>query len=152
MTAENRRVLRMICKGLLLISLPLAGFVWALPESSSMMVAAGVLTVLSLAVGFGAEYLASSTENDLNELGERIESENQRRAASLEERDEKLRQFDRMVSLLTSQNHDLRGKLVALQVDLQRKRDQLLEAAGNAVATDEGIAEPMSPAFSARAH
>ena len=58
MTVAKRRVLRMLCKALLIISLPLAGFVWALPENSTMMAAAGLLTALSLAVGFAAEYLA----------------------------------------------------------------------------------------------
>lgn len=130
MTGSNRRVLRMLCKALLLISLPLVGFVWALPENSTMMIAAGGLTVLALAMGFGAEYLASSTENDLEELSERITAEGQRRAAALEERDEKLRQFDRMVALLTEQNHDLRAKLVAVQVNLQRQRQELAEVTG----------------------
>lgn len=150
MTASKRRVLRMLCKALLLISLPLAGFVWALPEDSTMLVAAGLLTGLSLAVGFGAEYLASSTENDLQELGERITVESQRRANALEDRDEKLRQFDRMVSLLTEQNHDLRAKLISIQVNLQRQRQDLLQAVGQAVALED--AAEATPTYSARAH
>ena len=150
MTAAKRRVLRMLCKALLLISLPLAGFVWALSEDSTMMVAAGLLTALSLAVGFGAEYLASSTENDLQELGDRISMETQRRADALEERDEKLRSFDRMVALLTEQNHDLRAKLISIQVSLQRQRQDLLQAVGQAVALED--AAEASPTYSVRAH
>ena len=146
MTIAKRRVLRMLCKALLLISLPLAGFVWALPEDSTMMVAAGLLTALSLAVGFGAEYLASSTENDLHELGERISMETQRRTAALGERDEKLRQFDRMVTLLTEQNHDLRAKLISIQVNLQRQRQDLLQA----VALEDAAEATLT--YSARAH
>lgn len=154
MTAEKRRALRMLCKALLLISLPLVGFVWALPENSMMMLGAGALTLLCLVVGFGAEYLASSTENDLQELEERAEMERHRRAAALEERDEKVRQFDRMVSVLTGQNHDLRAKLVSVQVELQRRREDLLQAAGKAVGLDgmDATVETMNPAFSARAH
>lgn len=147
--ADNRRVLRMLCKGLLLVALPLAGFVWALPDTSLNLAVAGGLTLLSLAVGFGAEYLASSTEQDIKDLDLRITHEAERRAAALEERDEKLRQFDRMVTLLTSQNHDLRAKLIAVQVDLQRKKEALLQAGETVSLESDGV---MNPAFSARAH
>ena len=149
MTVANRRVLRMMCKALLLISLPLVGFVWALPESSTMMAAAGALTVLSLLVGFGAEYLASSTESELHEMSDRIATEAERRANALVESDDKLRQFDRMVALLTEQNHDLRGRLVAIQVELQRQRQELLHAAGEDATLENTIgANP----YVARAH
>lgn len=150
MTAENRRVLRMLCKGLLLVSLPLAGFVWALPESPTMMAAAGLLTLLSVAVGFGAEYLASSAENDLHELAATLADQHQRRIDALEERDEKLRQFDRVVALLNEQNHALRAKLVTVQVDLQRKKEALLQAAGDAV-TLEDLPQAMRSSYVGRA-
>ncbi|MCX7349103.1 MAG: hypothetical protein NTZ54_06115 [Alphaproteobacteria bacterium] len=151
MTAGKRRIVRMLCKAVLLVSLPLAGYVWALPENSNMLLGAGVLTLLSLIVGFGAEVLASATESDLNELGERITVETQRRADELEIRDEKLRQFDRMVSLLTQQNHDLRASLIAVQVDLQRRRAALVEANEQAAGMDD-VSQPLRPSYSARAH
>ena len=146
MTANNRRVVRMLCKALLLISLPLAGFVWALPDNAANLAAVVALTLVSLGVGFGAEYLASSTENDLQELDARIAVDAQRRADELAMRDEKLRQFDRIVNLLTEQNHDLRGKLVSVQVGLQRKKDAVLSAASEALAP-EGIAQPVRSVF-----
>ena len=146
MTANNRRFVRMLCKALLLISLPLAGFVWALPDDATNLAAAAVLTLVSLAVGFGAEYLASSTENDIQELDARIVVDAQRRADELAMREEKLRQFDRIVNLLTEQNHDLRGKLVSVQVGLQRKKDAVLSAASEALAP-EGIAQPVRSVF-----
>jgi hypothetical protein len=146
MTANNRRVLRMLCKALLLISLPLAGFVWALPDDSTNIAAAVVLTLASLAVGFGAEYLASATENDIEELDARIAVDAQRRAHEIEIRDEKLRQFDRIVNLLSEQNHDLRGKLVSVQVAMQRKKEAILSAAGEALAP-EGVAQPARSIF-----
>ena len=145
MTAAKRRILRMMCKVALLISLPLAGFVWALPEDSTMLMAAGLLTLLSLAVGFGAEALASATENDLEHLAQRMSSDSHRRSNELEARDEKLRQFDRIVSLLTEQNHNLRAKLVAVQIDLQHKREALLQA-GESVDLDT-IAQPTRSAY-----
>jgi hypothetical protein len=146
MTANNRRVVRMLCKALLLISLPLAGFVWALPDNTANLAAVVALTLVSLGVGFGAEYLASSTENDLQELDARIAVDAQRRTDELAMRDEKLRQFDRIVNLLTEQNHDLRGKLVSVQVGLQRKKDAVLSAASEALAP-EGIAQPVRSVF-----
>ena len=146
MTANNRRVVRMLCKALLLISLPLAGFVWALPDDATNLAAVVALTLVSLGVGFGGEYLASSTENDLQELDARIAVDAQRRADELAMRDEKLRQFDRIVNLLTEQNHDLRGKLVSVQVGLQRKKDAVLSAASEALAP-EGIAQPVRSVF-----
>ena len=53
MAANNRRVVRMLCKAHLLISLPLAGFVWALPDDATNLAAAATLALVSLAVGFG---------------------------------------------------------------------------------------------------
>ena len=146
MTANNRRVVRMLCKALLLISLPLAGFVWALPDDATNLAAVVALTLVSLGVGFGGEYLASSTENDIQELDARIAVDAQRRADELAMRDEKLRQFDRIVNLLTEQNHDLRGKLVSVQIGLQRKKDAILSAASEALAP-EGIAQPAQLVF-----
>lgn len=137
MTADKRRVVRMLCKGLLIVSLPLAGFVWALPETPSTMTAAAVLSLVALAFGFGAEFLASSTENDIHQLSGRLATDSQRRTEALEQQDEKIRQFDRMVNLLTEQNHDLRSKLLAVQVSLQRRREALLRAAGEAIVGDD---------------
>lgn len=149
MTAAKRRFLRMLCKAVLLVSLPLAGFVWALPEDSTMLMSAGVLTLLSLAVGFGAEYFASSTESEIYDLTQQLAIQGERRVHELEVRDEKLRQFDRIVSLLTEQNHTLRGKLIAVQVELQRKKGLLVQAAGEALSFEEA---PVHTAYAARAH
>ena len=126
MTAGTRRVVRMLCKASLLVSLPLAGFVWALPENSTML-------------------LASATENDLEQLAARVTADRERRTHELEERDEKLRQFDRIMSLLTEQNHSLRAKLVEIQVDLQRKREALVNA-GESIDLD-AFAQPLRSAY-----
>ena len=150
MTAEKRRVLRMICKALLLITLPLTGFVWALPENSSMLMVAGGLTLLSLIVGFGAELFASATENDLKVMSAKVMADNQRRVEELQARDEQLRQFDRIVGLLTEQNQSLRGQLLGVQMELQRRRDML--SAQEDVLGLEDIAQPQQSAFAGRAH
>jgi septal ring factor EnvC (AmiA/AmiB activator) len=136
---------------MLLVSLPLAGFAWALPETTTMMLGAGALTLLSLAVGFGAEVLASATESDIYELREQMSADGKRRAAELEARDEKLRQFDRIVGLLSDQNHSLRAKLITVQIDLQRKKEALVDAAEEAIGLDDAIGS-LSTNYSARAH
>lgn len=148
MTTDKRRVLRMTCKALLLVCLPLAGFVWALPEDSTMLAAAGVLTVLSLAVGFGAEYLASSTENDLRELDASMAAASLRRREETEAQNERLRQLDRIVSVLDEQNNSLRAKLLSVQVEIQRRKQALLQAASG---VEEDVAEALRPALSMRA-
>ena len=147
MTAGKRRMLRMMSKLMLLISLPLAGFAFALPESTITLVGAGALGLLRLGFGFGAEVLASATESDLRELSEHMSVEGQRRAQELEARDEKLRQFDRIIGLLTDQNHTLRAKLITVQVDLQRKKSALIEAAEQAVVLEEAV-HPLRTAYS----
>jgi hypothetical protein len=150
MTAAKRRFVRMMCKAALLISLPLAGFVWALPENSAMLMSAGALTLLSLLVGFGAEYLASSTENEIQEVTQQIATQRERRVSELEIRDEKIRQFDRIVNLLTEQNHTLRAKLVSAQIEVQQKKDMLLKAAGEALSLED--AAPLRNGLLARAN
>jgi len=150
MAATTRRFVRMLCKGALLISLPLAGFVWALPENSTMMMSAGVLTLLSLAVGFGAEYLASATESEIGDVSQQIAAQRERRGIELEIREEKIRQFDRIVSMLTEQNHTLRAKLVSAQVEIQRKKEMLLQAAGEAMSPEQ--ASPLLTGLVARAN
>lgn len=147
MTAENRRVLRLLCKALLLISLPLTGFVWALPETSAMLPAALALTILSLAVGFGAEVLASTTENELQEVSQRAIADGQNRAAELAIRDERLHQFDRIVGMLTEQNHTLRAKLISAQVTLQRHQEGMIDEEAAALGLED-----FAPSRSAFAH
>lgn len=112
----------MICKGLLLISLPLTGFMWALPSDPTVIGGATLLTLLSIGVGVGAELLAASNEAELNVLGARRAAMTKQRAEELEIRDEKIRQFDRVAALLTEQNHALRAKLISLQVEIQNQR------------------------------
>ena len=80
-----------------------------------------------------------------------MSAEGKRRADELEARDEKLRQFDRIVGLLTEQNHSLRAKLITVQIDLQRKKEALVDAAEEAVGLDDAIGS-LSPTYSARAH
>ena len=121
MTSQGRRVLRIFCKGGLLICLPLTGFVWALPSEGGVLSGAVVLTVISIALGFAAEVLAASNEAELTSLGAQYEIDQKRRAEELERRDEKLRQHDRVVALLTEQNNSFRANLISLQVEMQQR-------------------------------
>ena len=150
MTAENRRVIRMLCKAMLIISLPLTGFVWALPENSAMLPIALALTLLSVAVGFGAEVLASSTENELQVVSQRAVSDTQRRSEELAMQDEKLRQFDRIVNLLTEQNHTLRSKLISAQMTLQRHVEGLDTVEASAAGLEDFV--PANAGYASAAH
>lgn len=118
MTSDGRRMIRMACKAGMLICLPLTGFVWALPTSGQMLPGVVILTVVSILLGVSAELLASSNETEFNSLSAQYAMDSKRRADELEQRDEKLRQFDRVAALLTEQNNSLRAKLISLQVDL----------------------------------
>jgi len=118
MTSDGRRMIRMACKAGMLICLPLTGFVWALPTSGQMLPGVVILTVVSILLGVSAELLASSNETEFTSLSAKYEMDSKRRADELEQRDEKLRQFDRVAALLTEQNNSLRAKLISLQVDL----------------------------------
>ena len=61
-------------------------------------------------------------------------------------RDEKLRQIDRIMNMLTEQNHDLRGKLISVQVGLQRKRGRHFQRRQRG-SRPEGIAQPARSSF-----
>lgn len=128
MTSQGRRVLRMLCKFGLLVCLPITGFIWALPADTHVMGGAVTLTVVSIVLGFGAELLAASNESEFQTLSAQYAADSQRRAEALAERDEKLRQYDRIAALLTEQNNSFRAKLITLQVDMQRRRGTGLKA------------------------
>lgn len=147
MTAQYRRSMRMLFKGALLICLPLTGFVWALPYSSFQATAI-VLTALSAVVGIGAELLASSNEAELKQITAQLARDQRQRADELGLRDEKIRQFDRVVQLLTEQNHNLRAKLLNVHTDLQRQREVLAAHVNGAGSVEELV--PQRRAFATR--
>ena len=75
------------------------------------------------------------------------------RADELHHRDDRLQQLDRIVTVLTEQNHTLRGKLVAIQVDVQRRKEALLQAAsGEATKIADAASEALRPAFAVRSN
>ena len=120
MTHSHRRLIRIACKLLLLICLPLSGVFWAWSSYHQMMTYAVLLTAASGVAAFIAEILVSSTENGIDQLEQQIKADKQRHADELAKRDEEVRQLDRIVAVLHGQNHDMRAKLITLSVRKQR--------------------------------
>jgi hypothetical protein len=121
MTVNGRRRLRLIFKFGLLVSLPLTGYLWALTGPSPWSIGlAAVCVVLAL----GAEGLVSVSEMKLSQLQGEADVEDRTFAAAIAARGEKIRQMDRTVDTLSSQNHDLRGKLVSLHGEVYRMHEE----------------------------
>lgn len=147
MTSEGRRKFRVLFKFGLLVSLPLTGYLWALPSQASVSMGVLVMTVLSVILALGAEGLASVAETELSQLKAQAAAEDQQRAAEIAGRDEKIRQMDRIIETLSNQNHDLRGKLVSVHGEMTRLREVIESSreAGDGLG-DVGGAGPASAA------
>ncbi len=124
MTSEGRRRVRVLFKFGLLVSLPLTGYLWAMPSQSTVSVGVMVMTALSVVMALGAEGLASVAESELSQLKARSASEDKQWASEIAGRDEKIRQMDRIIETLSNQNHDLRGKLVSVHGEMHRLREE----------------------------
>lgn len=125
MTSEGRRRLRVLFKFGLLVSLPLTGYLWALPSPTGMSTGIIVMTALSVVMALGAEGLASIAESELTQLKAKSALEDKQWSAEVAGRDEKIRQMDRIIETLSNQNHDLRGKLVSVHGEMHRLRDEV---------------------------
>lgn len=134
MTSEGRRRLRVLFKFGLLVSLPLTGYLWALPNQSSLSISVMIMTALSVVMALGAEGLASVAESELTQLKAKASLEDKQWTAEIAGRDEKIRQMDRIIETLSNQNHDLRGKLVSVHGEMHRLRDEVEH--GRVAATD----------------
>lgn len=121
MTVNGRRKLRLFFKLGLLVSLPLAGYLWAVTGLSPWSIGVGALAVV---MALGAESLASASETRLAELRALADEEDRKFAADKALHDEKVRQMDHVVETLSNQNHDLRGKLVSLHSDVHRLQEE----------------------------
>ena len=117
MTANWRRTVRLLFKFGLLVSLPLAGYLWAQTGVSTLAIAMSAVCVV---MALGAEGLASGAEATLSQLRAEADTEERAFLSEASSRDEKIRQMDRIVETLSNQNHDLRGKLVSLHGEMHR--------------------------------
>lgn len=145
MTSDGRRRLRVLFKFGLLVSLPLTGYLWAMPAQSTVSVPVIVMTVFSVLMALGAEGLASVAESELTQLKARAAIEDKQWVAEISGRDEKIRQMDRIIETLSNQNHDLRGKLVSVHGEMHRLRDEVEH--GRVASTDlmDGIDDQSAP-------
>ena len=146
MTVNGRRRLRLFFKFGLLVSLPLAGYLWALTGPSPWTIGLGALCVV---MALGAEGLASASEGRLRQLKAEADAEDRAFETEVNTREEKIRQMDRVVETLSNQNHDLRGRLVSLHGEVHRVTEEsehlglgpLPEAAGDPVREEPATGE-----------
>lgn len=139
MTLDGQRSLRLFFKFGLLVSLPLAGYLWASMGVSPWTIGLGLVC---LVMALGAEGLASSEELRLNQLKALAGSEEQAFATEAATRDEKIRQMDRVVDTLSNQNHDLRGRLVSLHSEVHRLQEETGHLDLDGTGTEPGGPEP----------
>ena len=137
MSSQGRRRLRVLCKSGLLVCLPLTGFIWALPSDGRVLGVALVLTAVSILLGFGAELLAASNEAEFTLLSAQRDMKIRQHAEELEQRDEKLRQYDRMAALLTEQNNNFRARLISLQVEMSKASGAFRRAGDEPLAIED---------------
>lgn len=121
---SQRHTMRILFDAALIVVLPLTGFILALPTGSTNTGVAVILTLISIGVGIGAEFMASSNELEMLQLSKQLDADRLRRREELALRDEKLREFDRVIHLLTEQDQNLRGLLIEADVDVQRTREE----------------------------
>jgi len=123
MINSKRKHLRIACKTVLLICLPMAGFFWALAGDQLMLIYAVGLTAISGVTGFIAETLATSTEDDIKHLEEKIRQDRLHRNERLAILDDRLKKLDRISKIFEDQNHDMRADIITTLVRKQRNHD-----------------------------
>lgn len=124
MTNSGLRKLRVAFKFGLLVSLPVAGYLWAQTGPSMVSI---IVSAVCVVLALGAESLASMAENRLAHLRAADEEEERIYQNAVATRAEKIRQMDRIVETLSNQNHDLRGKLISLHGEVHRTQTELGE-------------------------
>lgn len=124
MTADGLRRLRVFFKFGLLISLPVAGYLWA---QTGVSTAALAISAVCVVMAIGAEGLASAAESRLGRLRAVADAGERGFQAEVTSKDEKIRQMDRIVETLSNQNHDLRGKLVSMHSEAHRVESEYAE-------------------------
>jgi len=124
MTADGLRRLRIFFKFGLLVNLPVAGYLWA---QTGVSAAAIAMSTVCVVMAIGAEGLASAAESRLARMRAIADSGEFGFQAEITNKDEKIRQMDRIVETLSNQNHDLRGKLVSLHSETHRVETEYAE-------------------------
>jgi hypothetical protein len=124
MTADGLRRLRVFFKFGLLVSLPVAGYLWA---QTGVSAAAISMSAVCVVMALGAEGLASAAEMRLSRLRAIADAGDRGFQAEVNSKDERIRQMDRIVETLSNQNHDLRGKLVSMHSEAHRVDSEYAE-------------------------
>ena len=124
MTADGLRRLRVFFKFGLLVSLPVAGYLWA---QTGVSAAAISMSAVCVVMALGAEGLASAAETRLSRLRAIADAGDRGFQTEINNKDERIRQMDRIVETLSNQNHDLRGKLVSIHGEAHRVETEYAE-------------------------
>ena len=124
MTADGLRRLRIFFKFGLLVSLPVAGYLWA---QTGVSAAALAMSAVCVVMALGAEGLASAAESRLARLRAIADAGDSGFQTDITNKDEKIRQMDRIVETLSNQNHDLRGKLMSIHGEAHRVESEYAE-------------------------
>jgi TolA-binding protein len=121
MTSVGRRKLRVLFKIGLIVCLPLTGYLWA---QSGVSTAAIAMSVVCMVMALGAEGFASAAEAELSQIRAQSDLEERNFQAQATNKEEKIRQMDRIVETLSNQNHDLRSKLVSIHGEIHRTKGE----------------------------
>lgn len=120
MTAAGRRIWRLFFQFGLLVSLPLTGYLWA---QSGVSLAAIGMSVACVVMAFSVEVLDSSEDALLANLKTVAAAEESSFTNQVVEKDENIREMDRIVELLSSKNDELRDMLVSAEGEMPHPHD-----------------------------
>ena len=127
MQIKNRRTLRLVTMGLALVTSVGAGFLWAQHTNTINTVAAALLTAFCLLMAYCVESLAANAERALDALSSILSQD----GADVVISDEKARQLERVISMLSDQNQIFRGNLLSDGVhEMDALRRQKLQSKG----------------------
>ena len=125
MQIKTRRTLRLVTMGLALVTSVGAGFLWAQHTNTINTVAAALLTAFCLLMAYRVESLAANAERALDALSSILSQD----GADVVISDEKARQLERVISMLSDQNQIFRGNLLSDRVhEMDALRRQKLQS------------------------
>jgi hypothetical protein len=121
MTIKARRLMRLLCMGILLIGTGAAGFLWA-QHSDTAYLAAAFATLIAMLAALAVENIAANAETQLAIVVSLLKTATADDIVS----DEKVRRLDLVVQMLEDQNERFRMNLLTNKVhemDATRRDD-----------------------------
>lgn len=106
-----------------------AGFLWAVQQDTAQATLAALMTSFAVLMAYFVERLATSAEHDLQSVAALLTTNIKETAEGIVISDEKIRELDRIIDMLSVENTDFRGRLLGERVRgmdearRQQKRD-----------------------------